>query len=171
MISFSHWADGTEERSDHTHMVISGRHMQTRVTYLMQTSQLNITGIAHLFHVVSKLNKHTDKEKWETCEYIREKADRNESLTALTLFLLSGREPPSSRTLELWAWPFWHARWRAVFPAWETLHHVICSTRTLIELLHIIKWIQVQPWMLIGQYSYKTPVHHTTALLPWSIKY
>lgn len=37
----------------------------------------------------------------------------------LTGFVPSGREPPRSRTLELWVWPFWHARWRAVFPAWR----------------------------------------------------
>lgn len=45
----------------------------------------------------------------------------------LTLFLLSGREPPNSRTLELWAWPFWQAKWRAEFPAWDTWHDDIIS--------------------------------------------
>lgn len=39
----------------------------------------------------------------------------------LTWFLLSGLEPPSSSTLELWAWPFWQARCRAVFPAWNRM--------------------------------------------------
>lgn len=36
-----------------------------------------------------------------------------------TLFLRSAREPPSRRTRVLWAWLFWQARCRAVFPAWE----------------------------------------------------
>lgn len=45
----------------------------------------------------------------------------------LTLFLVSGVDPPSSSRRAVWACAFWQARWRAVFPAWINIIYRLLS--------------------------------------------
>lgn len=122
LVLLCHRTQWTQQDFDQVHVVVASSHMQT--------------GVPHL------------ESKWSLCFTLQAgipwaSGKSMPSGSQLTLFLVSGVAPPSSRRRAVWACAFWQARWRAVFPAWiktsQSLHRQL-RCRLSFELLRPESW-------------------------------
>lgn len=93
LVSVHHRAQRSQQDLHQSQVVVASSHMQTCVTRLKAQEPVQ----SLLYHVGElSARRHAG---------------------GLTLFLVFGVDPPSSRRRAVWACAFWHARWSAVFPA------------------------------------------------------